>query len=234
MLPDLKQTYCPVPLWSLVCFLYICGHGCARLNTSTKMALSSYCPDLGSGLQDPEESNESWVTKCHHSLVHHRAGWGTHKLQLQYSPLLCFWQPNPDNLGQVIPRDKRVNFAYIVHDCWKTKRIQWDFSSSRHLGPYVASDVWVVAPNAVEGLQIPFENARNSLHLSLCLRIDEALWIAASQGQKCCFLNTNLWKHLFKIKVFSVLYYWLSMIWMSSKSQGAAAGSHSSFLWLTL
>lgn len=99
MLPDLKPTYCPVPLWSLVCFLYICGHGCASLHTSTETALSGYCPDLGLRPSGPKGKRRV-VRDDAPSFLGPLQGWlrYTHKLQLQYSPLLCFWQPYPDNL----------------------------------------------------------------------------------------------------------------------------------------
>lgn len=55
-------------------------------------------------LRTQRKPNELWAAECCHPLVRYRAGRATHspctghKLQLQYSSLPCFWQPNAHNL----------------------------------------------------------------------------------------------------------------------------------------
>lgn len=106
-LPDLMSSmlFSSITLLALSscghCGHCACGHWCAGPHASTKTALSDWNPDLA--LVDPEQTkqilnsrmppshgpSEDWATHSFSS---------KHGLQIWYSPLFNFWQPNAHNL----------------------------------------------------------------------------------------------------------------------------------------
>lgn len=184
-LPDLKSS---MLFSSIIEPLSACGHECAGPHASTKTALSGWHPGLALDLRTQSKPNKLWVAECYHPMVHCWAGWATrsscskHGLQIRYSPLFNFWQPNTHNLISArTDNPERVGSEFCIYCSCLLENKENAVTLVLFLAFRSICSLRDMrcCTKCCWGALVPLSKGRIPLHLCFALSISEALWIAS-------------------------------------------------------